>query len=189
MDGFIFRPCSKNHETFPQPLLRADLYQSAPIQRGIRTMNLCIRAATLAEITTAGLIAELDTELQTRYPEECINGIEQETFAASDGYVAVAIADDEYAACGALSPLDVTTAELKRMYVRSAFRGCGIARGLLQHLETQAHQRGFMRIVLETGVRQPEALGLYSSVGYKPTQPFGPYRNSTQRLYLAKPLP
>ena len=151
-------------------------------------MQLVLRNATLTEVTEAGLIAELDAELQRRYPEEFINGIDAVRFATEGGYMAVALADGHHAGCGALSPVDRTTVELKRMYVRPAFRGNGVARQLLQHLEAEAGRRGFTHMVLETGVRQPEAQALYRSVGYTTIAPFGPYGNSARRVYLGKSL-
>ncbi|MBI4266311.1 MAG: GNAT family N-acetyltransferase, partial [Acidobacteria bacterium] len=58
-------------------------------------------------------------------------------------------------ACGALRRLGPDTSEVKRMYVRPAFRGRGLARRILAELEETARRRGAARIWLETGIRQP----------------------------------
>lgn len=65
------------------------------------------------------------------------------------------------------SPL-VATAELKRIWTHSAHRRRGLARQVLVELEERAARRGYQRVYLTTGPRQPEAAGLYLSAGYTP---------------------
>jgi putative acetyltransferase len=65
--------------------------------------------------------------------------------------------------------------EIKRMFVRPAARGRGIARLLLARLEVEARARGFRLLRLETGSLQPDARGLYERAGYRPIPCFGPY--------------
>lgn len=79
-------------------------------------------------------------------------------------------------------------AELKRMYVTEPMRGRGLARRLLAALEADARDAGRLRMVLETGDRQPEAVALYSSSGYEPCTKFGYYREYESSICLAKPL-
>ncbi|MCD9144456.1 GNAT family N-acetyltransferase [Streptomyces albireticuli] len=68
-------------------------------------------------------------------------------------------------------------AELKRMYVVRGARGRGLARKILAALEDDARRAGRTRMVLETGVMQPEAIALYLSSGYEPAErKFGLYR-------------
>ncbi|MDQ2708790.1 MAG: GNAT family N-acetyltransferase [Actinomycetota bacterium] len=63
--------------------------------------------------------------------------------------------------------------ELKRMYVADTYRGRGYARRLLAELERAAAEAGGLRMVLETGTRQPEAIALYRSSGYLEMGRFG----------------
>jgi len=79
-------------------------------------------------------------------------------------------------------------AELKRMYVVDRARGRGFARRLLAELERTAAGAGARRMVLETGTRQPEAIGLYRSAGYHPIPGFGVYRCAPGSRYFGKPL-
>ena len=79
-------------------------------------------------------------------------------------------------------------AELKRMYVVDQARGRGFARRLLAELERTAAAAGARRMVLETGTRQPEAIGLYRSAGYHPVPGFGVYRCAPGSRYFGKPL-
>jgi GNAT superfamily N-acetyltransferase len=62
----------------------------------------------------------------------------------------------------------VPTAELKRIWTHSAHRRRGLARLVLEELERRAARRGYRRIYLTTGHRQPEAVGLYLAAGYRP---------------------
>jgi GNAT superfamily N-acetyltransferase len=70
------------------------------------------------------------------------------------------------------------TAEVKRMYVVPAAQGRGLARRMLAHLEATAAAAGIEALVLETGMKQPEAIELYLSSGYEPVPGFGHYRDS-----------
>ena len=60
------------------------------------------------------------------------------------------------------------------------------AGGLVDALEAEARQLGATRIVLETGVRQPEAIGLYESAGFDRIEPFGEYVGSAFSVCMAK---
>ncbi|KUJ70136.1 acetyltransferase [Streptomyces albus subsp. albus] len=79
-------------------------------------------------------------------------------------------------------------AELKRMYVVRAARGRGLARRVLAELEQSARAAGRARMVLETGIKQPEAIALYASSGYAPVTKFGLYRNEPASRCMAKRL-
>ncbi|MEU8973166.1 GNAT family N-acetyltransferase [Streptomyces monashensis] len=79
-------------------------------------------------------------------------------------------------------------AELKRMYVIERMRGHGLARRILSALEEDARAAGRVRMVLETGTKQPEAVALYTSSGYEPCAKFGYYRFHEESLCFAKKL-
>lgn len=79
-------------------------------------------------------------------------------------------------------------AELKRMYVIPEARGRGIARHILALLEEDARATGRRRMVLETGIMQPEAIGLYTSSGYALCAKFGHYRAYDSSRCFAKSL-
>jgi ribosomal protein S18 acetylase RimI-like enzyme len=80
------------------------------------------------------------------------------------------------------------TAEIKRMYVAPAFRGQGLARHMLAHLERSASQAGAEAMILETGTAQPEAIALYESAGYTRIPSFGHYKDAPLNRCYAKPL-
>ncbi|MCX5082286.1 GNAT family N-acetyltransferase [Streptomyces sp. NPDC056121] len=79
-------------------------------------------------------------------------------------------------------------AELKRMYVTPEARGLGLARRILAALEDDARAAGRSRMVLETGLKQPEAIALYGSSGYTPCGKFGHYRFEELSRCFAKAL-
>ncbi|MBL1082050.1 GNAT family N-acetyltransferase [Streptomyces actinomycinicus] len=79
-------------------------------------------------------------------------------------------------------------AELKRMFVVEAMRGRGLARRILTALEEDARSAGRLRMVLETGTKQPEAIALYTSSGYAPCVKFGYYRHYEDSRCFAKQL-
>jgi GNAT superfamily N-acetyltransferase len=85
------------------------------------------------------------------------------------------------------APVDV--AEIKRMYTVPTVRGRGISRALLAALEVDAAALGFRRLQLETGVRQPEAVRLYTSAGYHRIPDYGQYAGDELTLCFAKDLP
>jgi ribosomal protein S18 acetylase RimI-like enzyme len=74
------------------------------------------------------------------------------------------------------------------MYVTPEARGRGVARAVLAALEEAARTRGYAALRLETGLSQPEAIALYTSSGYAPTAPFGPYAPYPNARFYAKDL-
>jgi len=96
-------------------------------------------------------------------------------FEQSDGVFLVTRVDGSAVACGGVCRFDTVRAELKRMYVLPTVRGTGLGRRMLEALEAEARRLGYTGIVLETGDRQPEALGLYVSAGYRQIPCYGAY--------------
>jgi GNAT superfamily N-acetyltransferase len=74
------------------------------------------------------------------------------------------------------------------MYVAPIARGRGVARALLAELERTAAEAGRLRVMLETGTRQPEAIALYRSSGYRPVPSFGLYRGAPGSRCFARTL-
>jgi putative acetyltransferase len=96
-------------------------------------------------------------------------------FEPPDGVFLVGRDDDGAVACGGICRFDDTRAELKRMFVVPDARGRGYGRALLLALEDEALTLGYAGMVLETGVEQAAALGLYETAGYRPIPCYGPY--------------
>jgi putative acetyltransferase len=109
--------------------------------------------------------------------------------ARDDVTYLVAVVDGRVVACGAWQALDADTAELKRMYVRPAYRGRGIARQMIVALEEEAYATGRWVIQLETGIYLPAAIALYRSAGYEPIPAYGEYVGNPYSVCFAKRLP
>ena len=140
------------------------------------------------------LIAELDAYLSPLYPQESQHGYSVEKLVEQRVKFFVLYCCNEPAACGGaqffIDPEkpDAAYGELKRMYVRDEFRGRGFARRLLEHLERLAVDQGVTTMRLETGTRQPEAVGLYEKSGYYRIPPFGDYWDDPLGLCYEKRL-
>ena len=80
------------------------------------------------------------------------------------------------------------TGEVKRVYVAAQWRGRGLSRGLMAHLERYAADAGIRELILECGTAQPEAIGLYLSLGYHPIPPYGRYAQSVRSRSFGKSL-
>lgn len=79
-------------------------------------------------------------------------------------------------------------AEIKRMYTAPEARGRGVARTVLTALEELARAAGRRRMILVTGYRQPEAIALYESRGYRRIPKFGYYKDEPGALAYGLPL-
>ena len=79
-------------------------------------------------------------------------------------------------------------AEVKRVYVPPRARGLGLARAMMARLEAEALAEGRGILRLETGIHQPEALGLYEALGYARRGPFGDYGPDPLSVFMEKPL-
>ena len=92
--------------------------------------------------------------------------------------------------CGGFRDLrdDQPTVEIKRMYVRPQYRGRKIGQLILRDLEARARQWGAVRVRLETGSRQPEAVRLYEGAGYRRIPNFGDYVDDLSNLCFERTL-
>jgi putative acetyltransferase len=125
---------------------------------------MIIEPRPMTDDDLVGLVDEQERELAYRYGGA---GAEPDPVDPAARFM-VAVVGRTAVGCGAIQPLDPVTVELKRMYVRPDHRGRGVARRLLSALEAWAVSAGYDRIRLETGILQPEAIGLYESSGYDP---------------------
>jgi GNAT superfamily N-acetyltransferase len=136
------------------------------------------------------LVRALYAELLDRYgvPDADPDGLTADDLAPPAGAFVVAWLGEQAVACGGLRRHDANVGELKRMYVAPSARGQGVSRVLLTELEARAGALGYGRLILETGVRQPEAMRLYETAGYESIEPYGFYRSSPLSRCYAKAL-
>ena len=124
------------------------------------------------------LIGELDAVLSAEYPPEQRHGLALEAIFAPHIRFFVATLAGNPVGCGGVALFD-GFAELKRMYVRDAVRGQGVAQAILAQLEAETRAAGLAVLRLETGTVQHAAMRLYERAGFTVCGAFGDY--------LAKP--
>lgn len=103
-------------------------------------------------------------------------------------WVVLAQTGDRVVGCGAIKEFNLTTVEAKRMYTVPEFRGRGIASSILKELEVWAFELGYGMVVLETGVRQTEAIELYTKREYLTIPNYGQYAGKDNSVCFQKKL-
>ena len=120
------------------------------------------------------LVALLDADLAKRDGEDHAF-YDQFNKITAIKHALVAYENDVPIGCGAIKEIDSSVMEVKRMYVLPQHRGKGIATALLSELENWAKALSYEKCVLETGMRQPEAIALYKKNGYVVIPNYGQY--------------
>jgi putative acetyltransferase len=103
-------------------------------------------------------------------------------------YAIVAYENAKPISCGALKEYAPGIVEIKRMYTLPDNRGKGIAGKVLVELEKWASELAYQKCILETGKRQPEAIGLYKKSGYGPIPNYGQYAGIENSLCFEKSI-
>jgi GNAT superfamily N-acetyltransferase len=123
------------------------------------------------------LVDAMVAEMSARYGGDGASPIDGTEFEPPYGVFLLATVDGTPVASGGLRHLHGTTGEIKRMYADPAHRGRGHARRLLRALVDHARQVGLEEVWLETGTKQPEAIALYESEGFRPIAAYGYYKD------------
>jgi GNAT superfamily N-acetyltransferase len=152
-----------------------------------------MREVSYASPDATRLITALQADYIDRYGGPDETPVDPAEFAPPFGTFVLAYLDGVAVAMGGYRLHTVgeegsTQAEIKRMYVDPSMRGRGYARRVLGELEERARKAGASRAILETGERQPEAIALYTSSGYRPIDGFGYYRDMPLSVCFAKSL-
>jgi putative acetyltransferase len=134
------------------------------------------------------LIEELEAHLAPQYPSESRHGLSVDRLIAESVAFFVVRYDGSPAGCGGIKLVGTEFGELKRMYVRPAFRGLGLAKGLVDRLAAHACEHGVSLLRLETGIHQREAIGLYKGMGFYAIPPFAPYLPDPLSRFFEKAL-
>lgn len=165
------------------------------------TYGLRFEAVTLDHPDVVRFDAVVQAFYLERYGDTDRTPMEPTEFAPPDGLFLLGWLADTAACCGgwrrrdegAIAPEDRGVlrpgdAEIKRMFVEPGQRRRGLARALLAELEATARAAGCPRMVLETGVHQPEAVALYRRAGYESISGFGVYRDAVDSRCFARDL-
>ena len=133
--------------------------------------------AQIITASTPALVAEA-RRLFEEYAAElnidlCFQNFEEELatlpgkYAPPKGRLLLARQEDELTGCVGLRPLDEGISEMKRLYVRPAFRGSGIGKLLATEIITQARKIGYRSMRLDTLASMKPAIALYESLGFR----------------------
>jgi putative acetyltransferase len=138
------------------------------------------------------LIGELEDVLSAEYSPENRHGLPLEAIFQPHVRFFVATLDGAPAGCGGVALFD-GFAEVKRMYVRPAARGQGVARAILARIEAETRAANLAILRLETGDKQTDALRLYYRYGFTDCPPFGDYavlppHTIAASVFLEKPV-
>lgn len=131
------------------------------------------------------LVQELDKDLAIR------DGADHGFYAQFNKidaikYALVAYMDDRAVGCGAVKTYENEVMEVKRMYVLPDHRRYGIAATVLAELETWAKELDYKKCILETGLKQPEAISLYQKCGYHRMPNYGQYKDVENSVCFEK---
>jgi putative acetyltransferase len=133
------------------------------------------------------LIPLLDKELADQYGE-LQSVYDQYNHIIDINTVIIAYRGDTPVGCGCFKQIDEHSVEIKRMFVKPAERGQGIASAILSGLELWAWEDGFSNTLLETGDKQHEAIALYQKLGYITIPNYGQYAGMESSICMKKQL-
>ena len=151
-------------------------------------MNIETLDAETAE--AQALLAASDEYMAALYPPDS-NHLENSTALKLPGVLFLGAYDQgRLVGCGAVKIKgdDGVYGEIKRVFVIQSHRGKGVSKRIMQCLEEHLEVEGVSRCRLETGIRQPEALGLYGKLGYLERGPFGSYAPDPLSVFMEKRL-
>ena len=107
---------------------------------------------------------------QQNYDEEILHL--EEKYAPPKGQIYLVFVDGELAGCVGMKPSDDSHAELKRLYVRPAFRGRNLGETLTGRIMDDARKAGYRYLRLDTLPGLKSALKLYRRLGFRETDPY-----------------
>jgi len=108
----------------------------------------------------------------------CFQGFQKELsdlpgdYGPPDGSLLLAMEGQQAFGCGALRKLYADTCEMKRLYLKSAYRGSGIGKALVRKLIEEARHKGYAAILLDTLDNLKTAMGIYESLGFVRIEPY-----------------
>src|SRR5579871_3878818 len=135
------------------------------------------------------LVTELDEHLNAQpYTQESRHAFSIDKLVREGVAFFVTRYAGEPAGCGGLKLFGTEYGEVKRMYVRPAYRGLGLGKAMLDRLAEYARGRQVRVLRLETGIYQTEAIGLYERYGFQRRPPFGEYKDDPMSVYFEKSI-
>lgn len=139
------------------------------------------------------LLALSDAYMAGLYPAESNHLLSMDALAQDNVIFLGCYLEDALAACGAVKILfdddeQLSYGEIKRVFVPEEYRGKGLSKHIMRALEDHMLSQDIRVARLETGIRQPEALGLYFRLGYAERAVFGDYQEDPLSVFMEKTL-
>ena len=149
-----------------------------------------IRQADPADSDIRQMIDELDAYQLAIYPAESNHLDSVDELLRENVRFIGAYEQGELLGIGAVKYMhhDCAYGEIKRVWVRPNARGKGVSRHIMADLETDARSRNVAVLRLETGIHQPEAIGLYEALGYSARERYGDYPDDPLSVFMEKRL-
>lgn len=149
-----------------------------------------IRRITTQTPELERLIALSDAFMGARYPAESNHLESAQVLLGPTALMLGAWVGDQLIGCGAVKIRhdDGSYGEIKRVFVVDEHRGRGISKAIVQALEAHLLEQGIAHARLETGIKQPEAIGLYRRLGYRERGAFGGYQPDSLSLFMERSL-
>lgn len=151
-------------------------------------MPLTIQVEAPRQDGVIRLLEMSDAYAASLYPAESNHMLDLGSLEGDDATFWVARLDGVVVGCCALVEAGDGTAEIKRMFVDPAARGQKVSRRLMEVMEEVARQKRLIALRLETGIYQPEAIGLYRAFGYVEISAFGSYLPDPLSIFMEKRL-
>ncbi|MHA1153634.1 MAG: GNAT family N-acetyltransferase, partial [Alphaproteobacteria bacterium] len=146
-----------------------------------------IIAVTAPDDGILEMVGKLDAMMKELYPPESTHLTPPEELSTGANRLFAVKVDGKLTGCGGFRVVDRDYAEIKRIYVDPSARGLGLAKALLNRLESESRSLGLLEMKLETGNLQPEAIGLFERCGYAQCPAFGDYpRNDSYSYFMRK---
>jgi GNAT superfamily N-acetyltransferase len=150
-------------------------------------MSVKILCTDSTNIDFVELIKLLDKDLNGRYGElqKQYNKHNQVQYIKD---VVVVYKDEVPVACGAFKEHNIEEIELKRIFVSKENRGQGLSKIIVSELEKIGRSKGYKYALLETGIKQFEAINLYKNSGYEIIENYEPYIGNANSICMKKQL-
>ena len=153
-----------------------------------------IEQVSPAHAEVADMICQLEKLLAGLYPPESNHMDQVEELQKAKAFMVGAFDEGILVGIGAVKILvskdadKETYGEIKRVFVGPAHRGKGVSKLIMTALENHLRENHVRISRLETGIAQPEALGLYKNLGYVERDPYGGYRPDPLSVFMEKKL-
>lgn len=150
------------------------------------TVVIAIEPPRQAEVMR--LLELSDAYAASLYPAESNHMVDVATLEKPGVSFFVARREGTVLGCGALVAAEDGTGEIKRMFVAEAARGLKLGKRLIEAILERAGELSLAVVRLETGIHQPQAIGLYRAYGFTEIGPFADYRPDPLSIFMEKRL-